>query len=93
MCPLSNLKLKVQNDLTKHPLKTLMDKWILVTINSDDPAYFGWYIQENYLAIAEALQLSQADIIQLAKNSFEGSFLNNEDKKEITKRIVELMNE
>lgn len=87
MCPLSNLKLKVQTDLSNHPLKTLMNKGVLVTINSDDPAYFWWYIEENYVAIAEALHLSQADIIQLAKNSFEGSFLDEENKKEMRGKI------
>lgn len=87
MCPLSNLKLKVQTDLSKHPLKTLMDKWILVTINSDDPAYFWWYIEENYIAIAEALHLSQEDIIQLAKNSFEASFLDETNKKKMIEVI------
>ena len=91
MCPLSNLKLKVQSDLSKHPLKTLMDKWIIVTINSDDPAYFGWYIEENYIAITEALHLSQEDIIQLAKNSFAGSFLDDESKNKMIEKFDSIL--
>ncbi len=87
MCPLSNFKLKVVPDLTRHPLKIMMEKWVIVTVNSDDPAYFGWYIEENYIAIAEALHLSEADIIQLAKNSFAGSFLDEESKKKMIEAI------
>ncbi|WP_423126307.1 adenosine deaminase [Gaoshiqia sp. Z1-71] len=75
LCPLSNLALKVVPDLKSHPLKKLMDRGLLVTVNSDDPAYFGGYINENYLAIAEALNLSRTDLCRLAKNSFRGSLL------------------
>jgi adenosine deaminase len=71
VCPLSNLKLKVVKDLKNHPLKAMLDKGLLVTINSDDPAYFGGYVNENYLAVAEALSLSKEDIEKLAKNSFD----------------------
>jgi len=74
MCPLSNKKLKVQEDLTKHPLKEMMDRGVIVTVNSDDPAYFGGYLNENYLAISKALNLSEADIKRLIENSFAGSF-------------------
>jgi len=87
MCPLSNLKLKVIKDMTKHPIKKMMEKWLLVTINSDDPAYFGWYIEENYLAIAQGLNLSKEDISQLAKNSFIASFLDEETKKEMIEKV------
>lgn len=81
MCPLSNLKLKVIDDLKNHPLKKLMAHGIAVTVNSDDPAYFGGYINDNYIAIAEALDLNRDDIIRLAKNSFNASFLTDEEKK------------
>ena len=74
MCPLSNKKLKVQEDLTKHPLKEMMDNGVIVTVNSDDPAYFGGYLNDNYLAISKALNLSEADIKRLIENSFAGSF-------------------
>ena len=81
VCPLSNLALKVVPDLKNHPLKKLMDRGLLVTVNSDDPAYFGGYINENYLAITDALSLSRNDICQLAKNSFKASLLSREEKK------------
>lgn len=81
VCPLSNLKLKVVPDLKKHPLKKMLEKGLVVTINSDDPAYFGGYLNENYLALAEALNLSKEDLLQLAKNSFIGSFLDEKTKQ------------
>ena len=80
VCPLSNLSLKVVADLKTHPLKRLMDRGLLVTVNSDDPAYFGGYINKNYLAIAEALRLTKADLCQLAKNSVLGSLLSEQEK-------------
>jgi adenine deaminase len=80
VCPLSNLKLKVVKDLKKHPLRRMLEKGLLVTVNSDDPAYFGGYVNENYLAIANALSLSKEEVIKLAKNSFTASFLDNEEK-------------
>lgn len=81
VCPLSNLKLKVVSDLKELPLKRMMDKNILVTINSDDPSYFGGYINQNYIETAEALNLTKDDILQLAKNSFTASFLTDAEKK------------
>jgi adenosine deaminase len=74
MCPLSNQRLQVTPDLSKHPLKRLMDDGVLVTVNSDDPAYFGGYVADNYVAIAEALNLSEAEIVQLAENSLLASW-------------------
>ncbi|MGI9586123.1 MAG: adenosine deaminase, partial [Acidimicrobiia bacterium] len=75
MCPLSNVKLKVFDRMEDHNLKQLLDQGVKVTINSDDPAYFGGYILDNYLAAAEALDLSRAELVQLARNSIEASFL------------------
>ncbi len=83
VCPLSNLKLKVVPDLKKHPLRKMLEKGLVATINSDDPAYFGGYVNENYLAIAQALDLSQEEILLLAKNSFTASFLHEEEKREM----------
>ncbi|MGD9931193.1 MAG: adenosine deaminase [Mangrovibacterium sp.] len=81
VCPLSNLALNVVPDLKSHPLKKLLDRGLLVTVNSDDPAYFGGYINENYLAIARALNLSRADLCQLARNSFRGSLLTAKEQE------------
>lgn len=80
MCPLSNQKLKVYPDLTLHPLKKMLDAGLMVTVNSDDPAYFGGYVNENFMAIAEALKLTDNDIKQLAANSIEASFMTEEKK-------------
>lgn len=87
MCPLSNQKLKVVPDLREHNLKELMDAGVLVTVNSDDPAYFGGYVGDNYLAIAEALDLTRADIVQLALNSIEASFLPEARKAALREKI------
>lgn len=76
VCPLSNVRLRVVPSLEQHPLKRMMDLSLLVTVNSDDPAYFGGYVDENYNAVGAALRLSAADAVQLAKNSFEASFID-----------------
>ncbi|HAJ11551.1 MAG TPA: adenosine deaminase [Comamonadaceae bacterium] len=76
VCPLSNLKLCVVRDLREHPLKTMLDAGLCVTINSDDPAYFGGYMNANFVQTTEALQLTREDVIALAKNSFEASFID-----------------
>jgi adenosine deaminase len=81
VCPLSNVKLRVVPDLKQHPLKKMLDRGLMVTINSDDPAYFGGYVGNNFNDIHAALHISTADIIQLAKNSFEASFISAEEKR------------
>jgi len=78
VCPLSNLKLCVVDDLRQHPLKTMLDAGLCVTINSDDPAYFGGYMNANFEQTTQALGLSRDDVITLAKNSFEASFVGAE---------------
>jgi adenine deaminase len=80
VCPLSNLKLCVVQELQQHPLKRMLDLGICATVNSDDPAYFGGYVGNNFTAVAEALSLSKADLAVLAKNSFLGSFLSAQEK-------------
>ena len=92
VCPLSNLELKVVNDLKDHPLMKLMEAGIMVTINSDDPAYFGGYVNENYTCIASALNLSKKQITELAKNSIKSSFLPDGDKEKIIMQIEEYYN-
>ena len=93
ICPLSNLKLKVVRDLTRHPLAEMLNKGIIATVNSDDPAYFGGYINENYLAIAEALNLSMEQIVQLAKNSFTASFLDEIEKLRMIEKVEQFYQE
>lgn len=87
VCPLSNLALCVVKDLKDHPLRKMMEKGLRPCINSDDPAYFGGYLNENFLKTQEALSLSREEIITLAKNSFKGSFL---PRSEIEKHLVEI---
>ena len=87
MCPLSNLALKVVKDLKEHPVKKLMKGGLMVTINSDDPAYFGGYMNENYFAVAHALDLTKKQISDLSKNSFKASFLSQEKKDEMIRKV------
>jgi adenosine deaminase len=81
VCPLSNVKLRVFDTLEQHNLKLLLQQGLCVTINSDDPAYFGGYIGENYLRTQQALDLNVADIHVLTKNAFTASFLSDTDKQ------------
>ena len=80
MCPLSNVKLRVFDRLEDHNLKDLFDRGVRVTVNSDDPAYFGGYVLDNYVAIAEALNLTREELIALARNSIEATFLSVDEK-------------
>ena len=75
VCPLSNLKLCVIGDIADSPVKQMLDSGLKATVNSDDPAYFGGYVNANYHAIADALDLSREQLSALARNSFTGSFL------------------
>ena len=76
VCPLSNVKLCVFDEMAQHNLKQLMDLGLCVTVNSDDPAYFGGYLAENFAAVESALGLTPEQLVQLAKNSFQASFLS-----------------
>jgi len=87
MCPLSNLHLRVVRSLEEHPLKRLLDAGVLVTVNSDDPAYFCGYLADNYLAVQQALRLTPADIRVLARNSIEASLLPAERAWELLHEI------
>ena len=87
VCPLSNLELKVVDDLKDHPLLQLLDSGLMVTINSDDPAYFGGYMNVNYIQIATALNLSKKQITELAKNSFKSSFLSKSEKEKLIQQV------
>ena len=75
VCPLSNTKLRVFEKMEDHNLKEMLNAGLCVTINSDDPAYFGAYINDNFLATQRALNLSLKDVTEIAKNSFRASFL------------------
>jgi adenosine deaminase len=77
VCPLSNLRLRVVPSLAAHPLKRMMDAGLMCTCNSDDPAYFGGYVGDNFVQTAAALSLTDQQLVTLARNSFEASFIDD----------------
>ena len=83
VCPLSNLRLGVVSDLTEHPLPEMLARGLLATVNSDDPAYFGGYVADNYAAVLEQTSLSEDDLVLLARNSITASFAPVERKSEL----------
>ncbi len=87
VCPLSNLKLKVFDDMTKHTLKVLLDSGVAVTINSDDPAYFGGYVNDNYFATVAALALEDQDVYTVIRNGFEASFVTEAERAALIAKL------
>jgi Adenosine deaminase len=87
VCPLSNIKLRVFNSLKEHNLKKMLEKKLMVMVNSDDPAYFGGYLNKNFIEIQEALNLSYEQVKTLLINSFKSSFLIDKKKKEWISKI------
>jgi adenosine deaminase len=81
VCPLSNVKLRVFPSLDAHPVGRMLERGLCVTINSDDPAYFGGYIGENFAATQQALGLADAQMIEIARNSFHASFLEDAQRE------------
>lgn len=80
VCPFSNVRLRVVDHLGFHPLRRMLEAGLMVTVNSDDPAYFGGYVQENLEASAAALELTDDQVLTLARNSFEAAFLDEETR-------------
>ena len=91
VCPLSNLKLCVVKDMKKHPLKKMLDLGLKATINSDDPAYFGGYMNENFKAVSDALGLDKKDLETITRNSIEASFLERKQKDALLKKLDDYM--
>ncbi len=87
LCPLSNLRLSVVDDLRQHPLLEMLERGLLVTVNSDDPSYFGGYLSENYRAIQQALGLTREHMARLARHSFEASFLSTTEIEALVARL------
>jgi adenosine deaminase len=81
VCPGSNVKLRVFEELAAHNFRNLLERGLRVTINSDDPAYFGGYVGDNYVATADALELTEQQVLQVARNSFLSSFLDDGEKQ------------
>jgi adenosine deaminase len=80
VCPLSNLRLRIIDDLKRHPLRHMMQRDLLVTVNSDDPAYFGGYVNDNFRAVQRGLDLTRDEIVALARNSFVAAMMPDGDK-------------
>lgn len=87
VCPLSNIRLRVFEDMAQHNVLDMLERGVKVTINSDDPAYFGGYVHENYMALYQALGMTRVQCRQLALNSIEASFLPDEKKQIIAAQI------
>ena len=87
VCPLSNVRLRVVDRMQDHPLKRMMQAGLRCTVNSDDPAYFGGYVADNYAAVYGALQLTDDDLVQLARNSFTSSFMDDASKQRFIDEI------
>jgi len=90
VCPLSNIKLGIFDKMRDHNFRYLLERGLCVTINSDDPAYFGSYIEENYIYLQEALELTRGQLAQAAKNSFTASFLSDTEKQHYIDEIDRL---
>jgi adenosine deaminase len=87
MCPLSNIRLRVFDRLEDHNLRRLLNRGVKVMINSDDPPYFGGYVGDNYLAVTEALGLDLWDVVRLARNSIEATFLDAAAKEALISEL------
>lgn len=87
VCPLSNVKLHVFAKMKNHNIKKLLEYGLCVTVNSDDPAYFGGYLTENYLSIAKSLKLNIRQVYTLAKNAIDAAFISDERKATLTKEL------
>ncbi|MGQ0834250.1 MAG: adenosine deaminase, partial [Gammaproteobacteria bacterium] len=87
VCPLSNLRLCVVRGLRDHPIRRMLELGLLATVNSDDPAYFGGYVNDNFRALIQHLDLTGAEVITLVKNSFRASFLDSES---VARQISEI---
>ena len=87
VCPLSNLRLRVVDDLRQHPLKRLLDAGVAATVNSDDPTYFGGFLNDNYRAVIDALALSEQDVYTLLRNGFEASFVAPAERDALLGRL------
>ena len=91
VCPLSNIKLKVFETMKEHNILLLLEQGVCVTVNSDDPAYFGGYLNQNFIALSEHLSMSKEQATQLAKNSFKASYLPDVEKAKFLQKIDEYL--
>ena len=83
VCPLSNVRLRVVDSMEEHPLKRMLGEGLCVTVNSDDPSYFGGYVCDNYSAVRDGLGFTRDEFRAVAENSFKASFLSESEKKRL----------
>jgi adenosine deaminase len=88
VCPLSNVRLQVVQDVAEVPIRRMLDEGLCVTINSDDPAYFGGYLDDNLRSIQEAFRLTDGDLDQLCENSITASFLPDPERVELRRQLA-----
>jgi adenosine deaminase len=93
VCPLSNLRLRVVDDLAHHPLRRMLDKGLVATVNSDDPAYFGGYVNQNYHAVSDALRLGRDEIAQIVRNGVRASLMTLPEKDKALAEIDRVLAE
>ena len=93
VCPLSNLRLQVIHDLTGHPLRRMLDKGLVVNVNSDDPAYFGGYVNDNYRAVTKALHLTRDEIAAVVRNGIQASLMTAADKDKTLSEVDRVLAE
>lgn len=91
VCPQSNLRLAVVRDMADHPIRKMLDLGLKATVNSDDPAYFGGYINDNFNALVDAVDLQADEIITLVRNSFDASFLPDDEKRRHLQRFEQAL--
>jgi len=91
VCPLSNVRLRVVEDLAHHPLRRMLDKGLVATVNSDDPAYFGGYVQENYRASAQALRLGRDEVAALVRNGIAASLMPKSEKTALLAEVARVV--
>ena len=87
VCPFSNVRLKVCDTLAEHPLKRMLDAGLAVTINSDDPAYFGGYVGDNWRDTVAALDLGRDDIVRIARNGIDAAFVDEASRRQMHDRL------
>lgn len=91
VCPLSNTKLRVFSNMSEHNILSMLESGVLVTVNSDDPSYFGGYLNENYIALHNALNLTKDQLIKLVKNSFTASLISPKRKKHWLNKVDQVL--
>ena len=91
VCPLSNVRLRVIDDIAHHPLRRMLDKGLMVSVNSDDPAYFGGYIDDNYRAVAHGLSLDREEIAAAVRNGIESSLMMRPEKDQILAEVARVL--